>query len=303
MTQRFEGKNLDEALDHAADSLGVERYQLRHAVLLEKRGFLGGVKRVVIEAEVNPEATAPAVAAPVAVEAASPAAPAAAPATAPRRERPQRGGGRGRGGAREDRGGRRGSRGPGRRNESRQEDELRPGDFERFVDPTPVPEQGSESDAAKNVREWCEEVIDLARFDVVVRTEENETQIHVRLYGRDTRRFVEQHGELLDALQVLANKALVGRKTEKDIELDCEEFKSRRHDEIEQQAREIADQVRRDGREQLLPAMTPIERRIVHLALQDDTEVATESRGDGFYKRVAIVPRSEAQDRTPSASS
>ena len=146
-------------------------------------------------------------------------------------------------------------------------------------------------------------MVHLARFDLVVRTEENETQINVRLYGSDTRRFVEHHGELLDAMQVLANKALVGRKTEKDIELDCEEFKSRRHEELEQKARELADLVRHNGGEQLLPAMTPIERRIVHLALQDDTEVATESRGDGFYKRVAIVPRSEAQDRTPSASS
>jgi hypothetical protein len=40
--------------------------------------------------------------------------------------------------------------------------------------------------------------------------------------------------------------------------------------------------------------MTPIERRIVHIALRDDAEVTTESRGDGFYKRVAILLRSEA---------
>jgi predicted RNA-binding protein Jag len=43
--------------------------------------------------------------------------------------------------------------------------------------------------------------------------------------------------------------------------------------------------------------MTPIERRIVHLALQDDQEVATVSRGDGFYKRVAIVPRTAAEQQ------
>ena len=44
-----------------------------------------------------------------------------------------------------------------------------------------------------------------------------------------------------------------------------------------------------------LKAMTPIERRIVHIALRDDTEVTTESRGEGFYKRVAILLRSEAE--------
>jgi spoIIIJ-associated protein len=102
---------------------------------------------------------------------------------------------------------------------------------------------------------------------------------------------VDRHGELLDALQVLANKSLVGRKIEKDIELDCENFKGRRVEDLEQRARDIADRVRQDGREYVLPAMSPIERRIVHMALRDDAEVTTESRGEGFFKRVAIVLR------------
>ena len=53
MAQRFEGRNIDEALTSAAEALGVERYRLLYHVVLEKRGFLGGMKRVVIEAEVN----------------------------------------------------------------------------------------------------------------------------------------------------------------------------------------------------------------------------------------------------------
>lgn len=286
MSQRFEGRNLEEALQHAAQTFGVERWALTYHVLLEKRGFLGGMKRVVIEADVNAEAAEPA------------AAPAPAPvieARSPRPERsPRAGGGGGRGGGR-DRGGRReggggrGGRGGPRHDEGR---DFRTGDFETFLGD--VPEQGPESDAARAVREWIETCVVLARIDAIVRTEENDTQIQVRLYGSDARRLTDRHGELLDAIQVLANKALVGRKVEKEIELDCEEFKGHREEDLGRRARAVADRVRRGGREELLPAMSPIERRIVHIALRDDADVTTESRGEGFYKRVAIIPRPAA---------
>src|SRR5258706_26794 len=58
MAQRFEGKNLDEALTMASEAFGVERVQLTYHVVLEKRGFLGGFKRIVVEAEVNEAAVA-----------------------------------------------------------------------------------------------------------------------------------------------------------------------------------------------------------------------------------------------------
>lgn len=273
MSQRFEGKNLEEALNNAAQTFGVERYQLTYHVLLEKRGFLGGMKRIVIEAEVNTEAPQQ-----------------SEPVTAVERPRRERGrGGRQRGD----------QRGDERRDRHRKSVERRE---EEDVAPIEIPEQGPESEMAKSVREWCERVIGLAKLNLEIRTEENDTQLIMRLYGRDARRLTEGHGELIDALQVLANKALVGRKIEKEIEVDCQEFKGRRTEELEQKAREVADRVRRDGREQLLPAMTPIERRIVHLALQDDQEVVTVSRGDGFYKRVAIVPRSSQEPQEQSSA-
>jgi spoIIIJ-associated protein len=284
MSQRFEGRNLEEALQNAAQALGVERWQLTYHVLMEKRGFLGGVKRVVLEADVNIDAAPPAVAPPAPAGEARP----------PRADRAPRRGGRSGGGG----GGRRGggrSREGGRGRRGRESDrEFRSGDFETFL--MDVPEQGSESEAATVVREWIENVIALSRLDLVVRTEENEEQIIVRLYGSDAVRLTDRHGELLDAIQVLANKAMVGRKVEKDIELDSEEFKDRRVEDLGRRAREVADRVRRGGREELLPAMTPIERRIVHIALRDDADVTTESRGDGFYKRVAIIPRPEGQE-------
>jgi translation initiation factor IF-2 len=72
----------------------------------------------------------------------------------------------------------------------------------------------------------------------------------------------------------------------------AEAFKDQRTEDLGRRAREAADRVRAGGAEELMPSMTPIERRIVHLALENDADVMTESRGDGFYKRVAIVRRS-----------
>ena len=288
MANRFEGKNLEEALTSAAQTLGVERHQLTYHVLLEKRGFLGGVKRVVVEAEVNEAAAAPAE---------EPARSNAAAASAPRRregaaeaqrERGERGERRSRGG--------RGRR--GRRGGERGERESRP--REPLIDETPVevPPQGDESDAAQTVHAFVENVVRLARISAEVRTEESDEQILVRLYGRDAALLTDRNGELLDALQVVANKALGGRKVEKDIELDCADFKTKRVADLGEKARATAERVRRDGRELLLPAMSPIERRIVHMALADEADVMTESRGDGFFKRVAIKPRPAGEQQS-----
>ena len=118
MSHRFEGHNLEDALNNAAATLGVERYQLTHKILVEKRGFLGGIKRIVIEAEVNTNATPPTPAdasrpgadAPSDVDPSDPPAYTGPPRTAlgPQREpresrgrggRGEAGGGRGRGGS------------------------------------------------------------------------------------------------------------------------------------------------------------------------------------------------------------
>jgi|GEM_PF-518456 len=307
-TQRFEGHTLEEALAAATEAFGVQRHQITHRVLVEKRGFLGGIKRIVIEADVNENAPPPAepvAAAPVHEEVAAPVSAPPRESRAPRESRDSRGG---RGGARGGRGGgggrgrgnsdrdSRGGGGRGRRD--RRDNDMQPGDFSRFA--VEAPEQEEESQGASMVHAWCEQVLSLAKLSVVVRTTEDAERIHVRLYGPDGPRFTDKGGELLDAMQVLANKALTGRKVDKDIEVDCEDFKERRVTELGERARELADRVRSDGHEQLLPPMTPIERRIVHLALEADSDVTTESRGDGFYKRVAVIPRSQAEPSEPA---
>src|SRR5687767_5885255 len=187
MKKRFEGRNLDEALDSAAQTFGVERYRLSYHVVLEKRGFLGGMKRIVIEADVNEGATPP----PGLEEDAQPTGPIEnySLAREVREERPRRGRGhRRRGGGRDDRGGSTQRPAPRFPQEPRE----------------PVPEQGPQSEGAAKVHEWCQDLMDRARLAIDVRTEEDDEQIRVKLYGPDARLMTAHGGELLDSVQVLA---------------------------------------------------------------------------------------------------
>lgn len=280
MSQRFEGRNLEEALDNAAKGLAVERYMVSYQVVMEKRGFLGGTKRVVIDAEVNDNAGNVGPRAEV-------VRPPSEPLTMHSTRAPQ---------ARQDRPGREGQRGgrnrKGREDRDRQPTE-RPRAASRAAFEEEIPPQAEQSEPARAVAKWCEELLDLAELPFAVRTEETAESINVRLFGGDDERLLGRGGEVIDAIQVLANKALTGRSVEKLVELDFRDFKSKRSEELSQKAHELADLVRAEGREQLLPAMNPIERRIVHVALRDDADVATESRGDGFFKRVAIIRRTQ----------
>lgn len=269
--QRFEGKNLEEALESAATALGVERFLVSYHVVLEKRGFLGGTRRVVIEAEVADAPTLD-------------AAPERGPAGDSRSDHDRQ---------------RRGERGSGRsprgRRDGRNSGEprfrsasLQPAGNQTFG---PAPDQEFESPGALRAHEWIQRVIELSGLDLEVRTSEDDSTVRVNFYGPSSADLIARDGELLDSLQVLTNKALVGRSTEKPVEFDCAGFKQQRVDQIGQRAQELAERVRSGGGEQLLPAMSPIERRIVHLALEGDDDVTTESRGEGFYKRVAIILR------------
>ncbi|HUP65445.1 MAG TPA: R3H domain-containing nucleic acid-binding protein [Thermoanaerobaculia bacterium] len=290
--QRFEGRNIEEALEAAASAFGVEAYQIDYHIVVEKRGFLGGIKRMVIEASPNLSKEAPV------PKNLAMGEPAQQRSSGPRaRSGPRQGGGRegreGRGGGRE--GGGRGRRSP------RDDDFGNRVDAPRRSAPVPfdeiVPEQGEQSDAEKKIARWCTELFDHANLELEVRTRESAEQIDVLVYGTDGELMVDRGGELLDSLQVLANKALVGDLTEKKIEFDCRDFKGTRANQIAEEAVAAARKVLAEKREILLPAMTPIERRLVHVAVQDLGGVTTVSRGDGFFKRVAIIP-DEAKSAT-----
>jgi len=126
-------------------------------------------------------------------------------------------------------------------------------------------------------------------FDLVV-NEEN--TIEIILDTPDTGIVIGYHGEILDSLQLLLS-LMVARKLGRFVRVSLEvgDYKKNRSQYLEKLADQIKEKVLEENQEYTLPALRPWERRIVHMYLQNDEQVVTESVGDGKDRTLVVRPK------------
>jgi len=105
---------------------------------------------------------------------------------------------------------------------------------------------------------------------------------------------IGRHGHTLDALQYIVN--IIANKEREEPErrkiiVDIEGYKERREDIISKYAHEKAEIVKKTGKKIALCYMNPVERRIVHLVLQEEPLLSTYSEGTEPFRRVIIAPK------------
>jgi spoIIIJ-associated protein len=120
--------------------------------------------------------------------------------------------------------------------------------------------------------------------------EEGPLVLDVRGPGVDA--LIGRRGETLAALQRII-RLIVGRRMAERVNLvvDVDGFKQRRERNLRRLAARMAERAVQSGRTVALEPMSAYERRIVHLALRDRTDVRTESVGTGYRRRVTIIPQ------------
>ncbi|MBU4377773.1 MAG: KH domain-containing protein, partial [Proteobacteria bacterium] len=103
---------------------------------------------------------------------------------------------------------------------------------------------------------------------------------------------IGREGQTLSSIQYLVNR-LVSRKMEASvrIQVDTGDYRERQDDKLRQVAWHLAEKAGSMGRTQSTKPLSSYHRRVVHLALQDNEDVFTRSKGDGPMKRVLIVPK------------
>lgn len=317
------GTDVEDAVARALRELDLNRNQVDVDVVREgKRGFLGlGAEEAVVR--VTAKGSAAESVAPAAGGRDEPRGDGEAPARTGegRRRRGGRGGrgrGRGRGangdassaeGASDDRGRDRGGRGRDR-DEGR---ERTP--YTEVSEPTLVP--GAPDDLPRAPTDDAEDEVDYAGRtlrEVLTLLGLSETEISARdpetagdgegltrqvfdIVGEDEETsdelglLIGRRGETLQSLQYLLNVMVSGKYDGDNVfSLDIEQYRRRREQSLLEMAERVAEEVRDTGDVITLEPMSAAERRIVHLALEEQDGVSTQSVGQGSDRQIEVLP-------------
>ena len=145
---------------------------------------------------------------------------------------------------------------------------------------------------AEEAKKFLTGVFASMNLDVQMEKMMNEERILFNLHGEGLGILIGKHGQTLDALQYLTNLA-AGKNFRRRyfVLIDVEGYRERRRQTLESLAHRLAGKVKRTGEEVKLEPMPAGERRIIHLALQHDYAVTTDSEGETPYRCVVIRPK------------
>ena len=157
------------------------------------------------------------------------------------------------------------------------------------------PPTGEAGEAAV-ARELLSRVLSTIDVTGTISVEETDDEVRATVTGDDLGVLIGRHGQMIDALQYLAN-AIAHRRLGEErrrIVVDAAGYRARRATTLESLARRSAEQAAATGHRVELEPMSAVERRIVHESLKDDPEVSTTSEGTEPNRFVVVVPRRSA---------
>ncbi len=108
--------------------------------------------------------------------------------------------------------------------------------------------------------------------------------------GEDFALLIGRDGQTLSALQYMCSR-IISRRLGATVRVQLEggNYRERQNEKLREMALDLARKLRETGKMQYTRMLSSYHRRVVHMALQDDPEITTRSKGEGPLKRVAIM--------------
>lgn len=145
------------------------------------------------------------------------------------------------------------------------------------------------NEICQKAQQFLTEIISDLRFDLSVTTEWTDEGCMLNLKGKDTHFLLYENGEMLDSFETLLFQ-IFGRELDREhrIICDAEGFRQTRKAELQAMARFAAQNVRKNEMPFTFGALNATERRIIHLNLQKESDLLTESVGVGKDRRLQV---------------
>lgn len=151
----------------------------------------------------------------------------------------------------------------------------------------PVVEASPESVAL--IEKEILKVLDLMGFPATVESTVDGGVVDCVIKTEFEEELSDQDGKILDSLQYIVRKIVVKKVEERlRINLDVNNFRDRRLEDLKVRALALATQVKEDGKTQVITSLNPSERRAIHMVLQEDKAIRSRSVGDGLFKKILI---------------
>ena len=156
----------------------------------------------------------------------------------------------------------------------------------------PEPASVDDSEPAALVREVVTRITSALGISCRIDIAEQGDSLVVTCSGRDLGLLIGRHGQTIDAIQYLCNAILAREGAGVSVVVDAAGYRARREATLGSLATSAAEQAIRTGERVELEPMTAVERKIVHLSLQEYPGVETESEGTEPNRFVVVVPGS-----------
>jgi spoIIIJ-associated protein len=161
--------------------------------------------------------------------------------------------------------------------------------------------EDSDETPAIRAKRILEGILIRMKLDCPVTFEETSDAIFLNIKGDGSGLLIGKRGQNLDAIQYIVSKSISKYvNNRKMIVIDTEEYRKRREASLVALAGKLAEKVKKSKKSLTVGHMNAHDRRIIHLALQNDESLTTKSRGEGEFRKIVIMPIKKVQDwKTP----
>ncbi len=160
-------------------------------------------------------------------------------------------------------------------------------------------EVGNPAEASENLsvaaqvgQEAVETIANGITLGANVLTKEKGKRISYDITGGRAGVLIGKRGQTLEAIQYIVEK-VVNRKSKERVRvsIDVGGYLAKKIQNLESLAERTAQKAKKNGKPATVGQLNAHDRRIIHLALKNDLDVITKSMGNGFLRKLVVLPK------------